>query len=657
MNKSLLLIIIFSSVILSQPDSLSIQQSLEPLLEDVTIDNENSSVLDLIEYLSKNPVKINAATYEELMSIPFMDNIIANLIINYRNTSSITSLNQLKNIEGISGDFIEKISPYISFSNNQIDSSLYNLKDNGDLYKFSYRTREQLVIQENAGTLTGKFAGSPWKIYNRFELKRGDKIDIGFLTEKDPGEKYFYDFVAAHFQIKNWGCVKSLILGDYQIEFAEGLAMWSKYHISKKINAVDFSSGKNTGATPYLSSDETNFLRGAAITYTKLPLSLTAFYSYRYLDASVDSITLKITSFEPTGLHRTNSEINKKDCISEKIIGTLLDFSFSPTGNIGFLFFNSKFGNNFNIISPLYPKENEFNYISFGYSIHVPSIFFHGENASNLKYFSTISNIEFIFDKNLSLLISYRNYPSLYWDYHSQGFGERSSAQNENGFYLGLKYNTNFGLINLYYDQYKSFIANQNYQLPSNNNEFLLFYSVKLFNDTQCDINYTLDRKEYTDICGNNYGLVLKTINKFKIDLTYNYSKKIISKTRIEFDDVTPSGGVIQDRGFLIYQDLHFNISKKLSLDSRIVFFQTDSYNSRIYEYENDLAGSISNPSLYGEGIRWYILLRYLKLNNFTLSLKYSEIFKPFENTLGSGYTEIFGNMNNAISFQIDYTP
>ena len=142
MNKTVLLIIIFTSVILSQPDSLSTKQSLEPLLEDVTIDNENEFVLDMIEYLSENPVNINSASFDELMRLPFMDYYSANLIINYRKTSLITSIDQLRNIEGITGDLAEKISPYINFSTNRIDSSNNKIKDNNRLFKFSFRTRE-----------------------------------------------------------------------------------------------------------------------------------------------------------------------------------------------------------------------------------------------------------------------------------------------------------------------------------------------------------------------------------------------------------------------------------------------------------------------------------------------------------------------------------
>ena len=146
MNKTLFLIIIFTTVILPQSDSLFIQQSLEPLLEDVTIDNENEFVLDMIEYLSENPVNINSATFDELMRIPFMDYYSANLIISYRKISIIASIDELRNIEGITADLIEKISPYISFSTKQISSSHNKAKDNNGLFKLYLQTRELLDL-------------------------------------------------------------------------------------------------------------------------------------------------------------------------------------------------------------------------------------------------------------------------------------------------------------------------------------------------------------------------------------------------------------------------------------------------------------------------------------------------------------------------------
>ncbi len=39
----------------------------------------------------------------------------------------------------------------------------------------------------------------------------------------------------------------------------------------------------------------------------------------------------------------------------------------------------------------------------------------------------------------------------------------------------------------------------------------------------------------------------------------------------------------------------------------------------------------------------------------FTLSLKYSETYKPKEETISSGFNEISGNVDNRIALQIDF--
>ncbi|MEJ2103668.1 MAG: hypothetical protein P8X47_03710, partial [Ignavibacteriaceae bacterium] len=81
---------------------------------------------------------------------------------------------------------------------------------------------------------------------------------------------------------------------------------------------------------------------------------------------------------------------------------------------------------------------------------------------------------------------------------------------------------------------------------------------------------------------------------------------------------------------------------------------RTDSFNSAIYEYENNLTGVLSNIALFGEGIRWYLLMRYRPIRILTLSVKYSETYKPKETSLGSGYNVIPGNLDNSLSFQLD---
>ncbi len=60
------------------------------------------------------------------------------------------------------------------------------------------------------------------------------------------------------------------------------------------------------------------------------------------------------------------------------------------------------------------------------------------------------------------------------------------------------------------------------------------------------------------------------------------------------------------------------------------------------------------NPALFGEGIRWYAMIKYRPMKYLILSAKYSETYKPDERTLGSGLMQINNNLDNRISIQLD---
>ena len=108
------------------------------------------------------------------------------------------------------------------------------------------------------------------------------------------------------------------------------------------------------------------------------------------------------------------------------------------------------------------------------------------------------------------------------------------------------------------------------------------------------------------------------------------------------------------ENGFLVFQDIRYSPNSSLNIYGRIIFFQTDSFNSAIYEYENNLTGVLTNIPLFYQGIRWYTMVRYRPLKFFTLSFKYSETYKPAEKTIGSGDNIIPGNLDNIVAFQLD---
>jgi hypothetical protein len=82
-------------------------------------------------------------------------------------------------------------------------------------------------------------------------------------------------------------------------------------------------------------------------------------------------------------------------------------------------------------------------------------------------------------------------------------------------------------------------------------------------------------------------------------------------------------------------------------LTARVVAFHTDSYESRVYEYESDLPGAFSSPALFDKGIRFYALVRYKWGRFLTLSAKYAQTSKEKSVRQSSG-------IDRQLGFQLD---
>jgi hypothetical protein len=149
--------------------------------------------------------------------------------------------------------------------------------------------------------------------------------------------------------------------------------------------------------------------------------------------------------------------------------------------------------------------------------------------------------------------------------------------------------------------------------------------------------------------------IVNRMQEKYRVTAAYKVSPRVSLKGRIEFTQVDYSLLHRKERGYLLFQDIRYRVSGGFSVESRLVFFQTDSYDSRLYEYETDLRGAFSNPALYGKGRRWYVMVRYTVAQALTLSGKYSETQKEGVTSLGTGASEINGDTDNRLAVQVDF--
>jgi hypothetical protein len=656
MRKYFFFLFFLSITIFAQVDTLTNRNDIENLFEDSSVGQDESYNYDILEYLAQNPILLNTASINDLAKIPFITLTQAKAIIRHRNMlGGIYDVDQLKFIEGVSFGTIEKILPFIKLGDEQLLTFTDIFENKNKQIRLNLRTRGIYDLQKEEAYQTNKFPNSRWKTYNRFIAEHSNKFRISALIEKDPGEKRINDFTTFHLQIKNFDFIKNIIIGDYTFEFGQGLTMWSRYAFSKGSEAVEVLPRNSRGLIPYLSTDENQFLRGIAFVSSYEKFTLSAFFSSKYLDASVDSTSNLITALRIDGLHRTENEISKKNNVNEKLFGASIEFDITEYGNVGLLFYKSFYSNGFKNNFLLDPTGNQFSYFSASYNFGFDKINLNGETAFGKNGFATLNSLELIVDKNLSLVFSYRNYNKEYWNNHSNGFGERDFAQNEVGFYSGIRLKTIYGTFNFYYDQFSFPYVSDKYPFASNGNDFLIYYSTKPFKYFELRLRYKNEKKEIATAINDVYTLTGKRTQNIRGEFIFSPTTYLQLRSRLEFVTATPQLSQTKDEGYLIFQDLKFQPLKNLSFSTRIIFFKTDSFDSRVYEFENDLIGVMTNPVLYGDGMRWYFLTRYQTNFGLSFSLKYSELYKPNEKFLGSGDSKIIGNIDNRLSLQLDY--
>ncbi len=657
-----IILILICNTLYAQVDSsdATADELIDNLYEESSEETENSDLYDIIEYLIQNPIDLNKASTTDLQRIPYLNLIDINLIINHREKyGKFFSKQELYSVEGLTAEKVEEILSFITIDpakkikdeNILSENFLTKYLQNSSL---TVRNRIAKDMQIRKGFADNKFEGSPYKVYNRILLRYNRQIQLGALIEKDPGEKSLNEFTSFHFALKDFGIVKNLVVGDYSLEFGQGLALWSPYGFSKGSDAVFPIKKNGRGIVPYFSTNENNFFRGTAATISSGLFNISAFYSQNKFDANIDPFTKEILSMPIDGYHRTETEIAKRKTASEKLIGANLVFSPADFIRAGFLVYHNSYSNPIQINSYNNIESQSFNYFSLYYDFYLSTFNIFGETALNGKNAAIVGGIKFT-TKYFSYIVSIRNYPKNFINLHGFGFGESSgSTENEFGIYNGIRWATKIGVVNFYYDQFKFPYPTYANPLPSEGHEFLFNLTSSPFKSVETRLRYKYEKKDVAADIGNILSITNRLKQSFRLEAIHKISRVLKIKERLELDYFNLHEVERKEKGLLVFQEIKSSISKSLDLTGRIIFFKTDSFNSAIYEYESGITGILSNLAMYGEGIRWYVLLKYKTPINIILSCKYSETYKPNEKYLSSGYSQINGNLDNNFCLQID---
>ncbi|WP_455509930.1 helix-hairpin-helix domain-containing protein [Butyricimonas paravirosa] len=657
---------------------------IEKLLETNDIESSEDYYEDMINsliHLSAQPINLNSAGFDSLKMLFFLsDAQIDNLLDFRKKHGPFTHPNELLLVTGISQQDLSNIKPFTRIGtytpekqsryhlSQEILARLKMTRPQQAGYK-RYSRKAFLYEKDYLSKKQSRFQGPPVGTLLKYKISNQQHWQGGLTLENDPGENYFsknqktgFDFLSVHACYTPEKIIHRVIVGDYKLQWGQGLLAWSGYSSGKSTSTLSNEKSGN-GIAPYTSTDENRYLRGMAVSlHPTRTITTEIFVSYKKTDgnfADLDTLTseaVQTATLYETGYHRNFSECEKKHILKEFTTGLsthlnhryfrigvqLLHYNFSPALTIG---------------KAAYQQNNETGHqrtlVSVDYKTGGYHFYLFGETArSDNGTWATVNGLRYSGIPRFALCALYRRYDKGYHSHYNSGFAEYSNTTNEEGLYLGLESTPFRGLkINAYYDRFRFFSPRYQATIPGNGQEIVGDVTLN-HSRWDCSFRFKHEEKPEDDKTGENLQSVPRVKQEYRFQFTYSICEQLKSRTRTSYTRYVKKEK--HEGGYLLYQDLMYSsLQTNLKAQFRFAYFDTDSYNTRIYAYENNVLYGYSFPALYDRGFRSYLNLNWKPFSSITLYLKAGLTYYPDKSTISSSLTQVNDNKLFDLSFQI----
>ena len=644
--------------------------------------------------LYQSPLNLNLASAEELRALPLLREAqVAALLAHRRATGPLLSVYELQAVPGWDVRTIERVAPFVTVAGLSANAArgplwqrIKNEENNAALlrYERGLQTRRGYSpVDTFQGRPTLRYLGSPDAVALRYRVSHAHDFSLGFTLEKDAGEPLAWrparqqfgpDFLSAHAVLYEQGRLKTLALGDYQLQFGQGLLLSSGLTAGKGAETITTLRRASLGVRPYAALLENTFFRGAAATYQLAPRwEATAFISRKNIDANARLVTDSLAQFDEfssslllTGLHRTTTEIANRQRLAETAGGGHLGYR-SPDGNLllGLTAVGTHYGAAFQKRPEPY---NRFEFrgkdnlaLGLHYSYGWRNLLLFGEGGrSRGGGLGVVNGVLASLGPKVDAAVLLRHYDADFHTFYGNAFGENTRNINESGLYFGLKIRPlPRWEISAYFDQFRFAWLRYRVSAPSQGQDALLRLA---FAPTKTGLLYVQYRARLKplDLPASLSGRPLprpgqQLRHSLLLYADVQPTPRLGLRTRLQASYLRADEGLPWRRGTVLSQDVMVQLARRTRLAARYAIFDTDDYDTRQYIFEQDVLYAVSLPALYGQGTRAYALLQTTLNQHFTLWLRYAETRYRHQDTIGSGLEEIKGNARSEVTAQVRY--
>lgn len=619
--------------------------------------------------LAADKIDINQCTREDLSQLPFLSSQQIMDIMEYRDKARrIETPIELRLVPSLDKVTVDLLSHFITI---RPDSTRDRFPSLGHLLS---RGRHELVgtgrvpFYRRKGDRNG-YLGYPYKHWLRYTFSSSGHVKAGLVAAQDAGEPFFsgrnatgYDFYSAYLLINRWGPLKTAAIGRYRLRFGMGLILNNSFGMGK-LNTLATLGRSATHVFAHSSRMEGNYLQGAAATVRlSRQLDLTAFASWRKIDATLGADSASITTILKTGYHRTESEMRRRRNASTTLWGGNINW-FSNGWHIGATAYAAAFDkplrpNTSQAYRRWYASGRHFWNASVDYGYVSNRLNISGETATgDCGQVATINSVSYQLWSNLALLALQRYYPYQYHAPYSSSFAEGGSVQDESGLFVGANWEPAKGLaVKAYTDM--AYFAWPKYQASAPSHSWDSFvqatytvghwswiarYRIKM---REKDKSSATDQDEETE---TQKALSMKTEQRGRLALLYSDERCDLrlqaDVAHCHFAEKNSFGWMATASGSTLW--------RWLRLAATASYFHTDDYDARVYAYERSVRYTFSFPSFFGEGLRLAVQAQ-ANLSDHWMVIAKLGLTRYFDrSTIGTGLQQVDARQMTDLDLQV----
>lgn len=550
-----------------------------PRIEDILSDIYNQvaeynaapmeDIQEQLMEIAANPINLNNTSAEELQSLYFLNDEQIDAILLYQYKHPFQSVYELQLIPELHEYDIRNLLPFVFIGTAERKPKLY-------FREVFHYARHELTLRADARNCEA-FVNDPFYAKLRYRFNYSNRVQFGLTMCRPTGEKLRNLQYGGFLQLRDIGPFSTIVGGDFQATFGQGLVIGSPFHFGKSSYIRNIST-QQEGLRKYTStSAEYSAFRGVGATARIQWADISALYSVR----------------------------RQSDSTWHHVLGA----------NVTARWRQLKIG--LTAIENLYSDSTHAAQMVIGLNAryHIGKVDMWGEVATTQGVHwgvGTIVGVRITPISGLNLLGIYRYYSIHYNNQYAYSFSEHSRLNDENGFYVGAEVN-----------------RLRHWRFAAYADGFRGGYDALAQTDYLPEKAYTMNwrvrarRMNERDTYAFRYQFTYELPQwRFRTQTDANWVKadSYIGKA----DAINAQQGL--GFGFSIFQDVEYRFLRvPIVLQMRLQAFDARLWYNRIYAYENDVLYAYSFPNAYGAGGKMYLNMRY-KINDVaSLYCRFSE--------------------------------